>query len=64
MFTRDPRKVLNILKELTLGTDGEIWIKGLKCAIKAIQELQDHYDGNSEGAWREIFSRSGLKKIF
>ena len=31
MFTRDSGKVLDILKELTLGTDSEIWIKGLKC---------------------------------
>ena len=31
MFTRDSRKVIDILKELTLGTDAETWIKGLKC---------------------------------
>ena len=37
MFTRDSRKVLNILKELTLGTDSETWITGLKCGRKAIQ---------------------------
>ena len=50
MFTRDSRKVLDILKEPTLGTDAETWIKGLKCGIKAMQELQDHYDGKSEEA--------------
>ena len=31
MFTIDSRKVLNILKEITLGTDTKKWIKGLKC---------------------------------
>ena len=44
MFTRDSRKVLDILKEMTLGTNDETWIKGLKCGRKAMQELQAHYD--------------------
>ena len=30
MFTRDSRKILDIIKELTLGTDAKTWIKGLK----------------------------------
>ena len=30
MFTRDSRKVIDILKEPTLGTDADKWIKGLK----------------------------------
>ena len=34
MFTKNKRKVLDILKELTLGTDAETWIKGLKCSRK------------------------------
>ena len=37
IFIRDSRKVLDIIKELTLGTDAEIWIKVLKCDIKAVQ---------------------------
>ena len=64
MFTRDSRKVLDILKELTLGTDAETWIKGLKCGRKAMQELQAHYDGTSEGARRKQVARVDLKKIF
>ena len=48
MFTRESRRVLDIIKELTLGTDAETRIKGLKCVRKAMQELQDHYDGTSE----------------
>ena len=47
MFTREPKKVLDNLKELTLETEAETWIKGLKCDRKAMQELQDHYDGTS-----------------
>ena len=64
MFNRDSRKVVDILKELTLGTDAETWIKGLKCVRKAMQELQAHYDGTSEGARRKQVARADLKKIF
>ena len=42
MFTRDSRKVLDIIKELTLGNDAEIWINGLKRGRTAMQELQAH----------------------
>ena len=49
MFTIDSRKVLGILKELALVTDSKTWIKGLKCVRKAIQELQVHNGGTSEG---------------
>ena len=55
MIIRDSSKVLNILKELTLGTDEETWIKGLKCGRKSIQELKYHYDGTSEGTQRKKF---------
>ena len=37
MFTRYSRKVIDILKELTLGTDAETWIIGLKCSKKVMQ---------------------------
>ena len=37
MFTRDSSKVLNIIKELTLGTDTETWIKVLKCVRNSMQ---------------------------
>ena len=49
IFTRDSRKILDILKKLTLGTDAETWIKGLKCSKKEIHKLQTHWDGTSEG---------------
>ena len=64
MFTIDSRKVINILKELTLGTDAEICIKVPKFGKKAIQGLQSHYDGASEGARRKQVTRADLKKIF
>ena len=64
MFTRDSRKVIDILKELTLGTDANIWIKGIKCGRKAIQGLQAHYNGTSEGARRKQVARADLNKIF
>ena len=64
IFTRDSRKVLDILKELTLGTDAETWIEGLKQNRKAIQELQAHYARKLEGAQRKQVARADLKKIF
>ena len=64
MFTINSRKVLDILKEPTLGTDAETWIKGLKCGRKEIQELQSHYDGTSEGSWRNQVARADLNNIF
>ena len=36
MVTKDPREIINILRELTLGNDAETWIKGLKCSRKEI----------------------------
>ena len=53
MFTIDSRKVLDIIKDLTLGTDSKTWIKGLKCGRKVMQELQAHCDGMPEVAIRE-----------
>ena len=64
IFTRDSRKVLDIFKELTLVTDSETWIKGLKPGRNAMQELQDHYDGKSEESRRKQVSRADLKNIF
>ena len=64
MFTRDSRKVLDILKELTHRTDAETWIKGLKYGREAMQELQAHYDGTSVGERREKVDIADLKKIF
>ena len=64
MFTRDSRKALDILKELTLETDAETWIKCINCRRKVIQQLQAHYDGTSEGAQRNLVAKTDLKKIF
>ena len=63
MFTRDSRKVLNIIKELNLGTDSETWIKVLKCGRKAMHELQAQYDGTPEGACRKQVYRADPNKI-
>ena len=64
MFKRDSRKLLDIIKELNLGTDSKTWIKGLKYFRKATQELQDHYYVTSEGSQRKKVSRVDLNKIF
>ena len=64
MFIRDSNKVLRILNELNIGTDVDTWIKGFKWGRKYIQELQTYYDGTSEGARRNKFSRAYLNNIF
>ena len=64
MFIRDSRKVIDILKVLTLGTDTETWIKCLKSEIKSIQELQAHYDGTSYVSGRKQVDRAELKNMF
>ena len=58
------KKVLGIIKELTLVTDAETWIKGLKCVRKEMQELQAHYDGTLEGARRKQIYIEDLNNIF
>ena len=52
MFARYSRKVLNIIKELTLGTDETIWIKGIKCGRESMQYQQANCGGTSKGAQR------------
>ena len=64
MFTKDSRKVIGILKKLTLGTDADTWIQGLKCGRKAMQELQVHYDSTSKWARRKQVGRAAIEKIF
>ena len=64
MFKRESRKVLDILKQLTLGGNPKTWIKGLKCGINSMQELQDHFHSTSEGAQRKQVCRSKIKKTF
>ena len=64
MLNRDSGKVIDILKELTLGTDSETCIKFIKCGRKAMPELQALYDGTSEEARRKQVARTDLKKIF
>ena len=63
IFTTDSIKVLDILKGLTLGSDAETNIKGLKCGIKEMQELQGHYCSTSEGARRKKVSRAVIRNI-
>ena len=64
MFTRKSRKIINILKELTLGVDDKTCINGLKCGRKSMQELKAKYYVTSESAQRNQDARSERKKIF
>ena len=63
MFIRESNKILGNLREIIIGTDSEIWIKGIKCVRNAIQKLQEHYHGTSEGACFKQVSKEDLKEI-
>ena len=64
ILTRNSSKVLNVLKELTLGTDAETWIKFFKCDRKEIKKVQAHYNGMSEGELGNTIAIADLKNIF
>ena len=62
-FNRDTKRVIQIIRELTNGTDAEEWIKGLKCGRQAMQALQLHYDGDAAGKSKIQAAKDGLEKI-
>ena len=45
MFSCDTKKALAILKELTVDTDAETWMKGKLCGRESMLALQNNYDG-------------------
>ena len=45
MFSCGTKKVLEILKVLTVDTDAETWLKGKCCDQEAMLALKNHYDG-------------------
>ena len=64
IFSRDTKKVLAILKELTVDTDAETWMKDKRCGQKAILALENHYDGKSEDEIRKQVAKDDLKMYF
>ena len=64
MFTRDSKKVLTLLKELTNGTPAETWMKGKRCGRDAMEALQSHYDGKAEGERRKAIARADFDNLF
>ena len=53
MFSRDTKKVLDILKELTEDNYGDKWMKGKSCGWESILKFQNNYDGMSEDERRK-----------
>ena len=60
MFSRKTKKVVAILKELTVDTDSKTWMKGKRCGQEEMLALQNHYDGKSEGGHRKRLAKDGL----
>ena len=49
MFSCDTKKVLVIIKYLTVDADYERWVNGKRCGKEVMLELKNPYDGQSEG---------------
>ncbi len=64
VFDMDTKTVLSVLKECTLGTEAETWIKNIKCGRVAMQALQRHYDGTDEARKRLDTAKAQLDKTF
>ena len=48
MFYRDTKKVLATLKELTVDTDAETWMKEKRCGRESMLALHTNYDVKPE----------------
>ena len=64
MFSPETKKVLAILKALTVDTDYETWMKGKRWGQEAMLALQNHYYGKSESERKTQVSKDNLNKIF
>ena len=49
MFYHDTKKLLAILKELTVDTNDETWMKEKRCGRESMLVFQNHYEGNKRG---------------
>ena len=64
MFSCDTKKVLDILKELTVDTDDETWMKVKSCFLEAMLKLQNIFDIKSEGERRRQVDKDDTKRLF
>ncbi len=64
VFDIDTKTVLSILKESTIDTEAETWIKNIKCGRLAMKALQQHYDGDDEKRKRLDTAKAQLDKLF
>ena len=64
IFSRDTQKVLKLLQELTLDTPAADWIKGIECGRAAMEALQRHFDGESEGDRRKTQARAEIETLY
>ena len=64
MFKRDSKRVLGVLRELTIGSQADTWMKGKRCGREAMKALQAHYDGATESGRRLTVAKADLIKLF
>ena len=64
MFSRNTKKVLTILKDLTVDNYAETCMKWKRCGQEAMLILQNHSDGKSEGERSKQVAKDDLKRLF
>ena len=64
MFSCDTKKVLAVLKELTVDTDCETWMKVKCCGWEAMLAWQNHYNVKSLVERRKQVAKEDLKRLF
>ena len=62
MFYCETKKVLEIIKEITVDTDSETWMKSKLCGQDEILALQNHYDGKPEVKRKKKVTKDDLKR--
>ena len=64
MFSHENKKVLAIIKQLTVDTYAETWMKGKGCGREAMMALKNHYYGKSQGERRKQMAKDDIKRLF
>ena len=63
MIDQYSKKVVRLIKEITIGTPEEAYIKHVKCGCVDMLKLQEHYDDKSTLERLEKHAREALNKL-
>ncbi|GFH50448.1 hypothetical protein CTEN210_06924 [Chaetoceros tenuissimus] len=64
-FDNDSKEVYNLIKELVQNTDGVSWLPNrCSCGRRAMQSLQNHYNGPDQAKAMIDVARASIEKLF